>query len=99
MIRSVAEFGDEPDTSPAAPQAMTPPPEGAPTKDAALLAHVRWGMKALELMRRIAEAGYDVDRELTRLQKLYEGRRDTAKIRLAVTELPPPDRDDPRREE
>jgi hypothetical protein len=57
--------------------------------DPVLLSHVRWGMKALELMRRIVEAGYDPDAELTRLQELYERRRDTARMRLAVTELPP----------
>jgi hypothetical protein len=89
----------EPDTDPAAPQAMTPPPEGSPKIDPVLLAHVRWSMKALELMRRIAEAGYDVDAELTRLQNVYEKRRNTATLRLPVTELPPPDQNDPRREE
>lgn len=77
------------DTDPAAPQAMTPPPEGPPRSDPVLLAHTRYGMKSLELMRLIVEAGFDADIELSRLQEVYRRRRDTAKLRIPVTDLPP----------
>lgn len=61
---------------------MTPPPDRGPVTVDTL---IRWCMKALELARLIYAAGYDVDAELTRLHRMYDLRRDTARIRLGLS--------------
>jgi hypothetical protein len=44
----------------------------------------RWQCKAVELVRLMYVAGFDVDAELVRLHRSYDMRRDTARIRMGL---------------